>query len=120
MSPLKITRKKPKTAPELETKTAVIRASSKESWKILKRPHLSEKAVDLNRFNKYVFLTDVSANKSEIKKEIERRYAVRVIRVNLLNIKGKIKRFGNKFGGVPSVKKAIVTLKAGQKIEIGT
>ncbi len=123
MSLIKNLRKKEKIVPEPEKPQKEALAThvlSKSAWKILKRPHLSEKAVNLNQLNKYSFLVDVSANKSEIKKEIQRRYGVQVLFVNLLNMKGKVKHFGGKSGKLPKTKKAIVTLKVGQKIETGT
>lgn len=86
---------------------------------ILKRPFTSEKATDLNQQNKYVFLVDVSANKPSIEKEIERRYNVAVSSVKIVKRAGKIKRWANKFGRNPEIKKAIITLKPGHKIEIG-
>ena len=86
---------------------------------ILKRPFTSEKATDLNQQNKYVFLVDVSANKPSIEKEIERRYNVAVSSVKIVRRAGKIKRWANKFGRNPEIKKAIITLKPGHKMEIG-
>ncbi|MEK7087060.1 MAG: 50S ribosomal protein L23 [Patescibacteria group bacterium] len=96
------------------------RTGSFENGKfILKRPFTSEKATDLNRQNKYVFLVDVSANKPSIEKEIERRYNVAVSSVKIVRRAGKMKRWANKYGRNPEIKKAIITLKPGHKMEIG-
>lgn len=85
---------------------------------LVKRPWTSEKAMDLGAQNQYVFLIDQAANKNEIKKEIKRRYNVEVKAVNIVFRKGKRKVLGRTFGRTPNLKKAIVTLKKGYKIEI--
>jgi len=83
------------------------------------RPHFSEKAVNArDSFNKYVFWVRTDANKSVIRREIEKRYGVKVIGVNMLNRRGKVKYFRNKAGRRRLSKKAIVTLRSGDKIEI--
>lgn len=85
---------------------------------ILKKVGVSEKITDLNKNNQYVFFVQTTTNKDEIKKEVNRRYDVKVEAVNIIRMRGKVKRVGNKFGRRPSFKKAIVTLKPGHKIEI--
>ncbi|MCP6720376.1 MAG: 50S ribosomal protein L23 [Patescibacteria group bacterium] len=85
---------------------------------ILKKIRISEKGTDLNKNNQYVFLVRNTANKNEIKKEVSRRYDVKVSAVNIIRMRGKVKRLGSKFGRRPSFKKAIITLKQGHKIEI--
>ena len=106
-----------KTTPKPKTKSRVI-VTAGLGKSVLKRSWVSEKAADLGKNNKYVFLVEVTANKNEVKKEISRRYDVRVESVNTIRMQGKRKRFGNRFGRRPRFKKAIVTLKEGQKIEI--
>jgi len=85
---------------------------------VLKRPHVSEKAYRIQSNGQYVFWTDVSANKSMIKSEIEKRYGVRVISVNTVINKGKPTSFRGKASRKSISKKAVVTLKRGEKIEI--
>jgi large subunit ribosomal protein L23 len=85
---------------------------------LIKKPHITEKATDLSSQNKYVFDVDKNANKNEIKKEIERIYKVNVVKVSILKIPSKSKRFGNIISKKDKYKKAIVTLKEGQKIEL--
>lgn len=86
---------------------------------IIKKPLVSEKTAALGKnYNKYVFLVGRQANSQEIKKEIENIYKVKVTAVNLINQKGKVKRLGRSLGRRPSFKKAIVTLKKGQTIDI--
>jgi large subunit ribosomal protein L23 len=85
---------------------------------ILKKPHLSEKSTDLKNLNQYVF--DVSSNnKQEIKKAIEETYHVNVIKIRTINLPTKPINWRNKISHHSRNKKAIVTLKEGQKIELG-
>lgn len=85
---------------------------------IILKPIVTEKSMNLLADNKYTFLVDKKANKSEIKSAIESIFKVKVENVNTMNIKGKPKRMGRFEGKRPDRKKAIVTLKAGQKIRI--
>ena len=93
----------------------VVRGIAKD---ILKKVGVSEKITDLNKNNQHVFFVQTTANKDEIKKEVNRRYGVKVKAVNIIRMRGKVKRIGSKFGRKPSFKKAIITLKPGHKIEI--
>ncbi|MDI6734064.1 MAG: 50S ribosomal protein L23 [Patescibacteria group bacterium] len=101
--------------PEKNVSTA---AGKGLSMKLVKHPHLSEKAHDFMENNKYVFIVDKSANKLIIKREIENKYHVSVISVNIILNKGKLKKWRNKVSRREGLKKAIVTVKPGQKIEI--
>lgn len=85
---------------------------------IILKPIVTEKSMNLLADNKYTFLVDKKANKSEIKSAIESIFKVKVESVNTMNIKGKPKRMGRYEGKKPDRKKAVVTLKAGQKIRI--
>lgn len=85
---------------------------------IIKKPVVSEKSYDLLADNKYTFYVNTAANKIEIKKAIEEIFKVTVLNVNTLNIKGKEKRVGRAVGRTNDRKKAIVTLKEGDKIEV--
>lgn len=85
---------------------------------ILKRPVITEKSMSLTADGKYTFLVDPGANKIEIKKAVEELFKVNVMKVNTMNKKGKAKRVRNIVGRTPAVKKAIVTLKEGDKIEL--
>jgi large subunit ribosomal protein L23 len=84
----------------------------------IKKPIISEKTMDLSKFSKYVFLVDRKASSHEIKKGIESIYKVNVLSVNIVNQKGKIKRLGRSVGRRPASKKAIVTIKKGQVIDV--
>ena len=83
-------------------------------------PTITEKATSLSEFNKIVFKVHVGANKKTIKKSIEKIFKVNVIKINTLNLKGKNKMVRGKKTTKPGYKKAIVTLKKGQTIDLTT
>ncbi|QGU00780.1 LSU ribosomal protein L23p (L23Ae) [Candidatus Syntrophocurvum alkaliphilum] len=85
---------------------------------IIIKPVISERSMDLLNEDKYTFIVDKKANKSEIKTAIEKIFKVRVEKVRTINVKGKPKRMGRFEGKKPDRKKAIVTLKSGDKIRI--
>ena len=88
-------------------------------YQVLKGPHYSEKAQVLgDTLGVQVFKVDVNATKLEIKKAVETLFGVQVESVNTLNQKGKTKRFGRTVGRRSDSKKAYVTLKAGQDVEM--
>ena len=65
-----------------------------------------------------MFLVSQSANKSEIKKVIEKEHKVKVVSVNIINVKPKKRRLGKTIGFKPGYKKAIVTVKKGQTLDV--
>lgn len=79
----------------------------------------TEKSTQIQPQNKYVFAVEKKANKIQIKKAIEKLYNVRVRAVNTVILHGKWRRVGRSEGRRPDWKKAIVTLKEGDKIEVG-
>ena len=81
-------------------------------------PAITEKATSLSEFNKVVFKVHKGANKNSIKKSIEKIFKVNVIKINTINLKGKTKIVRNKKSRKPGYKKAIVTLKKGQSIDL--
>ena len=86
--------------------------------KVLKAPHLTEKTVTQKEVgNQVTFLVERGANKIEIKRAVESLFKVTVLNVNTVNVLGKMKRMGRFTGKRPDWKKAIVTLKQGEKIE---
>lgn len=85
---------------------------------ILKSAHVTEKASDLAGKNQYVFKVFSDSSKQEIKKAVEEVYGVDVLKVRPIKVKRKQRRLGRTFGWRKGYKKAIVTLKEGQKIEI--
>ena len=85
---------------------------------IIAKPLISEKSYDLTNLRKYTFRVDKRSTKPQIRQAIEEIFNVTVEGVNTLNMQGKVKRQGWTRGRRPDWKKAIVTLKEGDKIEI--
>ena len=83
-------------------------------------PNITEKSTSLSELNKVVFKVHKGANKNSIKKSIEKIFKVNVMKINTINMKGKIKLVRGKKSSKPSYKKAIVTLKKGQMIDLST
>ena len=92
-------------------------SGSKLANEILIRPIITEKATNFSAFGKYLFEVSPKANKVAIKKAIESLYKVVPINVNTIKVKGKKIRYGKSQGRTKNWKKAIITLKKGQKIE---
>ena len=85
---------------------------------LIKRPLITDKATRDSSAGKYFFVVKSDATKPEIKKAVKMRYKVDPVAVNVINLPGKNKRFRNIKGRHPGYKKAIVTLKKGQKIDL--
>ena len=88
------------------------------NMKLLRHPHLTEKTVrQKEELNQVTFLVEPNANKVEIRKTIEKMFKVSVLNVRTLKIRGKVKRMGRFMGRRPDWKKAVITLKEGDRIE---
>ena len=85
---------------------------------VIVRPMVSEKSYAGLETNRYTFLVDPQANKTEIKEAVQQIWNVRVLKVNTMNRRGKVKRFRYTQGTRPSQKVAVVTLAEGDSIEI--
>ena len=83
-------------------------------------PNVTEKSTSLSEFNKVVFKVHKGSNKNSIKKSIEKIFKVNVIKINTINLKPKTKIIKNKKVFKSGKKKAIVTLKKGQSIDLST
>ncbi|MCX6746371.1 MAG: 50S ribosomal protein L23 [Candidatus Parcubacteria bacterium] len=106
-------------APVKEIKDQKVKKEgSKDAYRVLIKPLVTEKATHLVTQNKYSFAVNKSANKIVIKKAIENLYGVKPLRVNIINARGKYVKSGRTFGKKKNWKKAVVTLKPGDKIEI--
>jgi large subunit ribosomal protein L23 len=87
-------------------------------YKVLKRPLITEKSTtEKDLRNKLFFEVDRSANKIEIKKAVEQIFKVDVLGVRTVNMKGKNKRVGRYTTKLSDWKKAVVTIKPGQRVE---
>lgn len=87
-------------------------------YDIIKSILRTEKSTAYEPLGKYLFLVAASANKIQIKRAVEEIYKVKVKEVNAFISPGKLKRVRYQLGRTPDFKKAIVTLKEGQKIEV--
>jgi large subunit ribosomal protein L23 len=86
---------------------------------VLRRPLLTEKIAAIqDAHNQYAFVVDPAANKIQIKRAVEQKYSVTVLEVNTMRVQGKVKRLGRFSGKRADWKKAVVTLKAGDHIEL--
>ena len=90
----------------------------KEIQKIIRRPLITEKSTrQKEESRQYVFEVHRDANKIEIQTAVERLFKVKVLRVRTSNALGKVKRLGRKYGKRPDWKKAIITLREGDRID---
>tara|TARA_Y100000814_G_C12111781_1_gene327415 strand:- start:34 stop:330 length:297 start_codon:yes stop_codon:yes gene_type:complete len=83
-------------------------------------PVITEKSTNLSEQNKIVFKINRNANKKNVKKSIEKIFKVNVIKVNIINKKTRIKLTRGRKVKVTGYKKAIITLKKGQSIDLST
>ncbi len=88
-------------------------------YEVIKRPIITEKSQALAEQGKYVFEVDKRANKTQIKEAVEKIFGVKVVKVNVIKLPPKWKRVGNRYViKRKEMKKAIVTLRPGDKIQI--
>ncbi len=83
-------------------------------------PNITEKATSLSEFNKLVFKVNKNVTKNSIKRSVEKIFKVNVIKINTINLKRKKKLVQGKKSFKPGYKKAIITLKKGQSIDLAT
>ena len=107
-----------RSKPAKKTDAKALRGASLNAYRVLLKPLVTEKAADLSAHNQYVFMIDPRMNKIEVKKAVRTIYGVDPISVNVSVKQGKSVRYGRTYGVTKSWKKAIVTLKAGDKIEV--
>ena len=93
-------------------------AKAIHSYEVLRRPIITEKSTMLASKGKYVFEVATAANKPQIREAVERAFDVSVTSVNVMHVRGKTKRMGRGTGTTRSWKKAVVTLAAGDSIEL--
>jgi large subunit ribosomal protein L23 len=88
------------------------------SYEVIRNMLRTEKGVSLEKGRKYFFRVAVTATKPDVKKAVEEIYKVKVAAVNIINVIGKRKRVRTKYGYTSDWKKAVVTLKENNKIEV--
>ena len=81
-------------------------------------PHITEKSTNLSEQNKIIFKVPSKANKVNLKKNIEKIFKVNVTKINIINKKSKIKNARGRKVRVSGFKKAVVTIKKGQNIDL--
>ena len=87
-------------------------------YEVLRRPLITEKNTALQPLGKYAFEVAGEANKHQVKQAVERAFNVQVTAVNVMTVPGKRSRVGRQMVLTSSWKKAVVTLKPGDKIEL--
>ena len=85
---------------------------------ILLQPIITEKSTAMGELGKYAFKVPLKASKGQIAKSVEWAFEVHVVSVNTLRVKGKMKRYGRNLSKRPDWKKAIVTLRGGETIQL--
>lgn len=89
----------------------------KSPYDVIIRPVITEKSMEQMAAGKYTFIVSPKASKPEIRQAVEELFDVDVEKVNTINLRGKWRRVGRYVGRRPDWKKAIVTLKEGQRIK---
>jgi len=87
-------------------------------YEVLRRPLITEKGTALQAQGKYTFQVATEANKQQVKEAMQKAINVKVLAVNVMRVPGKNRRVGRREVLTPSWKRAIVTLKPGDKIEL--
>ena len=101
--------------PKSETKL-----TRERMYELIRSPVITEKTTNQSEHNKVVFRVPLDADKREVKAAVEGLFNVKVDAVNTIRVKGKTKRFRGRPGQRSDMKKAIVTLAAGSKIDVTT
>ncbi|MEX0808235.1 MAG: 50S ribosomal protein L23 [Dongiaceae bacterium] len=94
--------------------------SKERMYDLVRSPVVTEKSTMASQFNQVVFRVPLDASKPEIKAAVEGIFSVKVLAVNTIRTKGKLKRFRGQLGRRSDTKKAMVTLAEGQSIDVTT
>ncbi len=86
--------------------------------RVLLKPTITEKSTIQQESGKYTFEIALKANKVEVKEAVEKSFGVTVMDVNILKLRGKRKRYGPRSVKQPDIKKAVVTLQQGDRINL--
>ena len=97
-----------------------MRLTRQQMYDIIRGPVITEKATNLSEHNQVIFRVPLAATKREVKAAVEGLFNVNVTAVNTIRVAGKLKRFRGRLGRRSDYKKAIVTLREGQRIDITT
>lgn len=99
---------------------AETRLTRQQMYDIIRTPVITEKATNVSEYNQVIFRVPLTATKREVKAAVEGLFNVSVTAVNTIRVMGKTKRVRGRPGQRSDVKKAIVTLREGQRIDITT
>jgi large subunit ribosomal protein L23 len=88
------------------------------SFEVLRRPLITEKYTVLQAFGKYAFEVTATATRTQVKESVEKAFNVTVTSTNIMNVAGRARRMGRRVLPAKPWKKAVVTLKPGDKIEL--
>ncbi|KAF8818200.1 50S ribosomal protein L23 [Rickettsia endosymbiont of Cardiosporidium cionae] len=91
-----------------------------KGYDLIKKPIITEKSTKCSENNKYVFHVDNLVTKKSLKKLLESIFNIKISSINMLYIKGKIKKFKGVYGKRSDIKKAIVTLSPGYSIDLAS
>jgi large subunit ribosomal protein L23 len=105
---------------EAEAKPRGVQLGAERMYQVIVAPVVTEKATRLNELSQVTFRVALDATKPEIRAAVEKLFSVKVEAVNTIVMKGKTKRFRGREGKRSDWKKAIVTLQAGQTIDLTT
>lgn len=101
-------------------KPVKVTLSKARMYDIVRSPVVTEKSTMASQFNQVAFRVPLDASKPEIKAAVEGIFNVKVLAVNTIRAKGKVKRFRGEIGKRNDTKKAMVTLAEGQSIDVTT
>ncbi len=101
--------------PRAETKL-----TRQQMYDIIRTPVITEKATNASEHNQVIFRVPLTATKREVRAAVEGLFNVEVTAVNTIRVMGKLKRFRGRLGRRSDLKKAIVTLGEGQRIDVTT
>ena len=101
--------------PRIETKL-----TRQQMYDIIRSPVITEKATNVSEHNQVIFRVPLTATKREVKAAVEGLFRVDVTAVNTIRVMGKLKRFRGRPGRRSDYKKAVVTLRQGQRIDVTT
>ena len=108
-------KEKPATAAASSKKTSVL--AEARLYDVIVRPVVTEKSTAAAEQNKVTFKISPTATKKDVKEAVEKIFKVSVVKVNTINTEGKMKKFRGKDGQRSDMRKAVVTLAAGQVID---
>jgi large subunit ribosomal protein L23 len=92
----------------------------RQMFDIIRFPVITEKATNVSEHNQVIFRVPLTATKHQVRAAIEGLFNVKVVAVNTIRVRGKLKRFRGRMGQRSDYKKALVTLGEGQRIDVTT